>query len=83
MNSQIDEVHLVSRKTNHGVALTSKNWPYFGIWTKKNTEQFICLEPWHGIADSVDTNKNILEKTGIIKLESNCRFNASFTISFF
>jgi galactose mutarotase-like enzyme len=83
MNSQFDEVHLISKKTNHGVALTSKNWPYFGIWTKKNTEQFICLEPWHGIADSVDTNKNILEKTGIIKLESNCRFNASFTISFF
>jgi len=83
MNSQFDEVHLISRKTNHGVALTSKNWPYFGIWTKKNTEQFICLEPWHGIADSVDTNKNILEKTGIIKLESNCRFNASFSISFF
>ncbi len=83
MNSQIDEVHLVSRKTNHGVALTSKNWPYFGIWTKKNTEQFVCLEPWYGIADSVDTNKNILEKTGIIKLESNCKFNSSFTISFF
>lgn len=83
MNSQFDEVHLISKKTNHGVALTSKNWPYFGIWTKKNTEQFICLEPWYGIADSVDTNKNILEKTGIIKLESNCRFNTSITISFF
>lgn len=51
MNSQIDEVQLVSSKSKHGVSLISKNWPFYGIWTKKNTNQFICLEPWQGIND--------------------------------
>jgi galactose mutarotase-like enzyme len=83
MNSQINEVQLASIKTKHGVTLISENWPYFGIWTKKNTENFICLEPWQGIADNEISNKNILNKTGIIKLQSQHYFNCSFNILFF
>ena len=83
MNSQINEVQLVSSKTKHGVTLKSENWPYFGIWTKKNTENFICLEPWQGIADNEMANKNILDKTGIVKLQSEHYFNCSFNILFF
>lgn len=83
MNSQIEEVQLVSDKSKHGVTLISKNWPYFGIWTKKNREHFVCLEPWHGIADSDTANGDILKKTGIIKLEPEQHFNCSFDLLFF
>lgn len=83
MNSQIDEVQLVSMKTKHGVSLVSKNWPYFGIWTKKDTEQFVCLEPWQGIADSDIINSNIEEKEGIIKLAPKKYFFCNYQISFF
>ena len=44
------------------------NMPYFGIWTKKGTNKFICIEPWAGIADSVNATGNLMEKEGIIKL---------------
>ncbi len=83
MNSQIQEVQLVSDKSKHGVTLISKNWPYFGIWTKKNTEHFVCLEPWYGIADSETADGNITKKTGIIKLASEQNFNCSFDLLFF
>jgi galactose mutarotase-like enzyme len=83
MNTQIDEVQLVSRKTKHGVTLISKNWPYFGIWTKKDTEQFVCLEPWQGIADSDISNSNFVEKTGIIKLAAKQHYNCFFDLLFF
>lgn len=83
MNSQIEEVQLVSNKSKHGVTLNSKNWPYFGIWTKKNTEQFVCLEPWYGIADTDTANGNIVEKTGIIKLASEQHYLCSFDLLFF
>ncbi len=83
MNTQIEKVSLVSAKSNHGVSMICENWPYFGIWTKKNSEKFICLEPWHGIADSEDSENNFTNKTGIIKLATEQNFNCSFTILFF
>jgi galactose mutarotase-like enzyme len=83
MNSQIEEVQLVSEKSKHGVTLISKNWPYFGIWTKKNTEYFVCLEPWYGIADSETANRDITKKTGIIKLAPEQHFTCSFDLLFF
>lgn len=83
MNSQIDEVQLVSKKTKHGVSLVSKNWPYYGIWSKKGSEQFVCLEPWFGIADNEHTTCEFVYKTGIIKLETEQYFNCSFDILFF
>lgn len=82
MNSQINNVILRSAKTGKGVSLTSNNWPYFGIWTKKQTSQFVCLEPWYGIADHTDTNKVLEEKTGIICLEPLQNFSCNYQIGF-
>ncbi|MES2761257.1 MAG: aldose 1-epimerase family protein [Bacteroidota bacterium] len=83
MNAQIDEVKLLSSKTKHGITLVSKNWPYFGIWTKKGTEHFVCLEPWQGIADSETANGELTEKTGIIKLAGEQHYDCSFDVLFF
>lgn len=83
LNTQIEEVSLVSKKTNHGVSLTSKDWPYYGIWSKKGTEHFVCLEPWHGIADNENTAGELESKTGIIKIEPEQYFNCSFDMLFF
>jgi galactose mutarotase-like enzyme len=47
-----------------------KDYPNFGIWTKINA-RFICLEPWVGYSDVLNTTGNILEKEGIQLLESN------------
>lgn len=83
MNSQIENVSLISNKTKHGVTMKCANWPFFGIWTKKNSEKFICLEPWFGIADSETTNSNFTKKTGIIKLLPEQNFDCSFSVLFF
>ena len=83
MNSQIEKISLISTQTNHGVTMECENCPYFGIWTKKNSEKFICLEPWYGIADMENSKSNIANKTGIIKLEPEQNFNCSYTILFF
>jgi galactose mutarotase-like enzyme len=83
MNSQIENVSLISNKTKHGVTMECTNWPFFGIWTKKNSEKFICLEPWFGIADSETTNSNFTNKTGIIKLLPEQNFDCSFSVLFF
>lgn len=82
-NNQINDVSLVSKKSKHGVGMKSTGWPYFGIWSKKDSDQFVCLEPWQGIADSDDTTGLIENKTGIIKLNSKKQFECLFEMSFF
>lgn len=81
-NSQIQKISLCSSITKNKVTLTSSNWPYFGVWSKKQSYSFVCLEPWYGIADRLNSNSKIDEKYGIIKLPSGQEFNAGYSIQF-
>lgn len=82
-NQQINELSMQSTNTGRGITLNCKDWPYFGIWTKKNTEEFVCLEPWYGIADFIESDGILNNKKGIIKLNTNQKFQSSFTITFY
>lgn len=55
------------------------DFPNFGIWTKTNAP-FICLEPWLGYSDTSNANGNLFDKEGIIILEKDKTFKASFNI---
>lgn len=82
LNNQINTISLLSKKSTHKIQLNCKNWPYFGIWSKKGCTRFICLEPWYGVADDERTNQSFLEKAGLIKLEAKKQFDCSFSITF-
>ena len=81
-NGQINKVSLCSAKSEHTITLESSGWPYFGIWSKKGCDNFVCLEPWYGIADAITTNNELVKKDGIIELPPNTEFNCSFSIVF-
>ena len=81
-NGQINKVSLCSTKSEHKITLESRSWPYFGIWSKKGCDNFVCLEPWYGIADAITTNNELVKKDGIIELPPNPEFNCSFSIVF-
>ncbi len=81
-NSQINRISLCSSKSNHKIILQCNNWPYFGIWTKKGNTQFVCLEPWYGIADSETTANELLKKDGIIQIAPGKDFKAQFSLIF-
>lgn len=55
------------------------DFPNFGIWTKANAP-FICLEPWAGYSDVINTSGNIEEKESIQKLKSNTTKRHSFSV---
>ena len=63
------EIELIHK--TQGLILTMKceTWSAFGIWTKTGAP-FLCLEPWWGWADAINTSGNLIEKTGIRELES-------------
>lgn len=54
------------------------NYPYIGIWSPKGP--FICLEPWHGIADFENSNQVLAHKHAIRKLSGNEMFDCDYSI---
>lgn len=71
---------LKSTKNPHSVEVDFPNFPYLGIWTKPGTYSFICIEPWYGVADSIDADGNILKKEGIQLLEPGESFTCDYNI---
>ncbi len=57
------------------------NFPYLGIWSKKDLAPFVCIEPWFGIADFVNTNQEIEEKQAILSLQKDEEFECFYKIS--
>jgi galactose mutarotase-like enzyme len=57
-------ISLSSNKSKHGFKFEYNNFPYMGIWSAKNAD-FVCIEPWCGVADYEDTKGDIEQKEGI------------------
>ena len=53
----------------HGIQLDFEGFDYLGIWSAAPGCPFVALEPWCGIADTVDTDGVFEHKPGIISLE--------------
>lgn len=77
-----NNISIVSDKTKHGLKLIFKNFPFMGVWNAKDAD-FICIEPWCGIADSVETTQQLLEKEGINKLAVNENFKRTWSVEVF
>ncbi len=57
-----------------------KNFPYFAVWSKNSKSEFICLEPWFGLSDSVGKGGEISQKEGIIALQSGQIFECEYGV---
>lgn len=77
-----DKVELASGNTGRGVELSFPGFPYLGIWAAKHAD-FICIEPWCGIADSVTADQQLVHKEGIEKLAPGESFSRTWTARFF
>jgi galactose mutarotase-like enzyme len=73
------EVTLRSEKTERGLDLDFSGFPYLGIWAAKNAN-FLCIEPWCGIADSVVSDQQLIHKEGIEKLGAGGVFERSWSV---
>ena len=58
------------------------DFPYLAIWSKPNAP-FICIEPWHGISDSIKSTGIFAEKTGCILLKPNQSYECRYTVTFY
>lgn len=56
---------LSSDKHAHKIRFAYDAFPYVGIWTMTNQAPFLCIEPWDGLPDTVDTTQELSEKKAI------------------
>lgn len=74
-----NKVTLQSDKGPSKLIFTFDNYPYLGIWSKPGAP-FVCIEPWHGIADSTTHEGEFTKKEGIKKLNPTGSFECGYTI---
>lgn len=75
-------ITLASDNNQHGLNFYFDAFPFFGIWAAKDAP-FVCLEPWCGIADSVNHNQQLSEKEGINRLAPGESFNRTWSVECF
>jgi galactose mutarotase-like enzyme len=75
-------IGILNNKNTHGLKLHFTDFPFMGIWAAKNAN-FVCIEPWCGIADSVDASGELAEKEGINQLGPGCHFERTWTVEVF
>jgi galactose mutarotase-like enzyme len=60
-------ISLVARAGQTGIQFDFPDFPYLGLWAAKDAD-FLCIEPWQGIADSVNHDQQLTHKEGILSL---------------
>lgn len=81
-NLKSTTVALRSDKTARGFEFDFADFPFLGIWGFKDAD-FVCIEPWCGIADGADSNQQLTDKEGIEELEPGGVFERMWTLALF
>jgi galactose mutarotase-like enzyme len=76
------EISLKSGKTPHGLLFQMGEFPFLGIWSAKDAD-FICIEPWCGIADSTNSDQQLERKEGIEKSAPGKVFSRQWRVKLF
>ncbi len=71
---------LRSRKSARFVRFRFDGFPYLGLWTKGPGANFVCVEPWYGIASPTGEPGELSEKEGILTLEPGQVFSATYSM---
>ncbi|TDQ11137.1 aldose 1-epimerase family protein [Pedobacter metabolipauper] len=78
-NLKSNLISIKNTKNNHGLTFQFEQFPFFGIWAAKDAD-FVCLEPWCGIADGIDHNQDLKNKEGIIELAPGSEWQRKWSV---
>ncbi len=66
-------VTLKHRNSKREVKVNFDGFDFLLLWTIPN-ENYICIEPWCGITDNINTDQDFKTKEGILKVNSNSTY---------
>ena len=80
LNSRL--ISLKNTQNNSRLDFHFDDFPFFGIWAAKDAD-FVCLEPWCGIADGINHNQEFTEKEGINALSPGGQWKRNWKVEVF
>ena len=75
-----DSCKLVNRNTGRGIEIEYADAPFLILWTKPDAP-YLCIEPWYGVADHVDSDYDITHKEGIQSVKAGDTFVSTRVIT--
>lgn len=81
-NLKSTTLHLRNTKNKHGLDFHFTDFPYFGVWAAKDAD-FVCLEPWCGIADSIHHHQQLSGKEGVTSLPPGENWKRTWSVNVF
>lgn len=77
------KVSIKTDKSNYHINVHIDNAPYVGLWSQYPvTADYICIEPWWGIADTKDTNGKLEDKIGMNRVAAGQTWSNGFSMAF-
>lgn len=70
----INGIVLQKKDSSESVRVNFKGFPYVGLWSpivEGEMAPFVCIEPWVGIADELNSNHQIKDKLAVSYLPAN------------
>lgn len=74
-----EEIFLKNDVNDRAIRFRYHDFPFFGIWAAKDAD-FVCLEPWCGIADNSRHDQQLIRKEGIQTLQPGKSWSRSWEI---
>ncbi len=74
------EFYIKNINNTKAIRVSTGSIPYLGIWAKPGRAPFLCIEPWYGLADRSDTDKDFEHKEGVVCLKSGEIHSSSYKI---
>ncbi|EDS76964.1 aldose 1-epimerase [Clostridium botulinum C str. Eklund] len=73
-----DSLYIMDSHAKENLKITIKKFPYLTLWSPK--APFLCIEPWYGVPDFIDSKNKIKDKIGIEKLEVEKIFKCNYDL---
>lgn len=82
LDNQVNYIELLDVHGKPYIGMACEGFPYFGIWSKK-VDEFICLEPWYGIADVARHEGDLEKKAGMQRLGAGESASYDYVVEFY
>ena len=77
------KISLRNDKNDYHINMVLDGTPFVGLWSPyPKTGDFVCIEPWWGIADEINADGNLSNKVGMNKLSANEEFKTHYQVTF-
>jgi len=74
-----NRITLRSEKSKRSVVLSFDKFPSLGLWNNKKAP-YVCIEPWHGLADEEGSGGNFRTKAYLVELAPRASYDCVHAI---